>query len=448
MITVPAYFDDAARAATRDAARLAGLEVLRLVNEPTAAALAYGLDNAAEGIYAIYDLGGGTFDFSLLNLQKGVFQVLATAGDLALGGDDIDRAIADSLKLEGQKGQALARRLKEALSSEEQAELEGVAFRREQVEAIAVPLVARSLKICSEAMEQAGVGKAEIHGVVLVGGSTRMPLVKREVEAFFGRPAHANVDPDEVVAVGAALQARGLAGRGDTLLLDVTPLSLVLETMGGMVEKLIYRNSPIPVAVSQEFTTYQDGQNAMIIHVLQGEREMVEQCRSLARFTLRGIPALPAGIARIGVTLSVDADGLLSVSAMEKSSGIVQQVEVKPSYGLAPEAIEAMLIESMENARADITARLLAESRMEAGRLLEELKSALADAGDLLEAEEREKVPLAMDSLAAAMQGDDRELIDGKRLVLENLSQLFAERRMDRAIQNALKGSNIDKVEA
>ena len=448
VITVPAYFDDAARAATRDAARLAGLEVLRLVNEPTAAALAYGLDNAAEGVYAIYDLGGGTFDFSLLNLQKGVFQVLATAGDLALGGDDIDRAVADALKLEGQQGQALARQVKEDLSTNEQTEVEGLRFNRAELEAIAAPLVTKSLRICRDAMEEAAVGKAQIHGVVLVGGSTRMPLVRREVEAFFGQAAHANVDPDEVVAVGAALQALGLAGGGDTLLLDVTPLSLGLETMGGMVEKLIYRNSPIPVAVTQEFTTYQDGQDAMIIHVLQGEREMVEQCRSLARFTLRGIPALPAGIARIGVTLSVDADGLLSVSAREQSTGIIQQVDVKPSYGLAPEEIERMLIDSMENARGDITARLLAESRMEAGRLLEELKSALADAADVLSEQERESLPRAMDSLTAAMAGDDRELIDGKRLVLENLSQPFAERRMDRAIQNALKGSNIDKVDA
>jgi molecular chaperone HscA len=448
VITVPAYFDDAARTATKDAAKLAGLEVLRLVNEPTAAALAYGLDNAAEGIYAVYDLGGGTFDISILKMQMGVFQVLATAGDVALGGDDIDQLISrQSSVVSHQKVSVLeARRLKEKLSDAEEVSLGDYTLTRSSFESVIEPIIQRTLIICDKALADASVTKAELTGIVLVGGSTRIPAIRKAVSDYFGKPALTNVNPDEVVAVGAALQAEGLTRGSDNLLLDVIPLSLGLETMGGMVEKIIHRNTPIPVAVSQEFTTYQDGQTAMRLHVLQGDREMVDQNRSLAQFTLSGIPPMPAGLARIKVDFVVDADGVLSVAAQESTTGITQKIEIRPSYGLAPEQIEKMLLESMEHAREDITLRLLAEAKFEAARLMEELKSAFADAGHLLTPAENERIDAQIALLQGALASDNRDAIDFHRSQLEHLTQPFAERRMDFAIAKALQGAHVDSV--
>lgn len=448
VITVPAYFDDAARTATKDAAKLAGLDVLRLVNEPTAAALAYGLDNASEGIYAVYDLGGGTFDISILKMQMGVFQVLSTAGDVALGGDDIDQLIARQASVFGsQKLSAMeARKIKEQLSEQDEVTFGTYHITRSEFESLIDPLIQRTLIICDKALADAGLSKQELVGVVLVGGSTRIPAIRKAVSDYFGKPALTNVNPDEVVAVGAALQAEGLTQGSDNLLLDVIPLSLGLETMGGMVEKIIHRNTPIPVAVSQEFTTYQDGQTAMRLHVLQGDREMVEQNRSLAQFTLSGIPPMPAGLARIKVDFVVDADGVLSVAAQESTTGITQKIEIRPSYGLAPEQVEQMLLESMEHAREDITLRLLAEAKFEANRLMEELKSAFADAGDLLTPEENERIDAQIALLQGAVSSDNRDAIDFHRSQLEHLTQPFAERRMDYAIAKALQGVHVDKV--
>ena len=468
VITVPAYFDDAARTATRDAARLAGLEVLRLVSEPTAAALAYGLDKGAEGLYAVFDLGGGTFDISLLRMEKGVFQVLATGGDAALGGDDFDHAVAEHFLAErdfgdadltrGEAKQALmaARLAKECLSTQDDGvwmlDVDGRqsrhALTRDGLDSLIVPFVDRTAALCAEVLEDAGVSTEEVKGVVLVGGSTRVPLVRRRVAEVFGRQPLADIDPDEVVAVGAALQAEALTVGSDNLLLDVTPLSLGIETMGGLVEKIIPRNTPIPVSRAQEFTTYEDGQTAMAIQVVQGEREMVDQCRSLAHFELRGIPPLTAGAARIRVTFAVDADGLTTVSASEETTGIEQHIEVKPSYGLTEDEMAEMLADSMRHAEADMVGRLLTEARVEGQRTLNAVAAALKADRTLLSDVEAADVEAHLGRLRAALGGDDRDLINGAAEALEAGTKEFAERRMDRGIRAALRGVSLDTVEA
>ncbi len=461
VITVPAYFDDTARQATKDAAKLAGLEVLRLINEPTAAALAYGLDTGAQGIYAVYDLGGGTFDISLLKLEQGVFQVLSTGGDTQLGGDDIDELLATSLR--GASGDeaiqtgketgllrearndelvARARITKEKLS--ELHEYGGVT--RAQLETLALPLIERTLGICARAFDDAKLSKQEVHGIVLVGGSTRMPLVRRMVAEWFGREPLTNVNPDEVVAIGAAIQAHGLTQGSNNLLLDVVPLSLGLETMGGLTEKVIERNTPIPVTAEQEFTTYQDGQTGMQIHVVQGEREMVAHNRSLARFELSGIPPLPAGIARVKVIFAVDADGLLTVSAEEKTTKTRQIVQVKPSYGLADGQIEAMLLESMKTAQKDILERLLVEAKVEAERQVIEIESAMKVDGALLSEAEQKSIRRQIQVVRNACAGTDRDYIDVEVQELARVAANFAQRRMDKAIGSALKGTHIENA--